>query len=232
MPVRFLRPGLTTSEKWNSLDWMSQSFYVRLITLVDDYGRYEANTLLLKSHAFPLTNDINCKQVFNMCENIQKAGLAMFYTNELGKNYLQLTNWHEKPRSEPKYPEFDNTCKQMFTYAINCSPPKPSPSPSPSPYDYTEDFKKAWNEYPNKSNKSEAFKSWKRLKPNEELQSIIFKAIQDQKKWEQWKKDGGAFIPHFSTWLNKVRWQDESTDKKAIKKHFMNPSEIEAQYGK
>lgn len=26
---------------------------------------------------------------------------------------------------------------------------------------------------------------------------------------EQWKKDGGQFIPHPTTWLNGDRWEDE-----------------------
>ena len=53
MPQRFLRPGITTSRRWNSLDWDSQSFYIRLLTLVDDYGRFDADPQLLKSYAFP-----------------------------------------------------------------------------------------------------------------------------------------------------------------------------------
>lgn len=132
MPVRFLRPGLTTSEKWNTLNWMAQSFYVRLITLVDDYGRYEANSQLLKSHAFPLSEDMSLKTIVSMCEQLSNVGLVVFYKTSLGKNFLQLTNWQERPRSEPKYQGFTEDCEQLFATASKCSPPSSSSSPSPS----------------------------------------------------------------------------------------------------
>jgi hypothetical protein len=133
MPVRFLRPGLTTSEKWNALDWMAQSFYVRLITLVDDYGRYEGNPQLLKSHAFPLSEDVKVQTIVSMCKQLSEHGLAVFYKTQLGKIFLQLTNWQEKPRSEPRYQALTEDCEQLFAIASKCSPSSPSPSPSPSP---------------------------------------------------------------------------------------------------
>ncbi len=132
MPVRFLRPGLTTSERWNALNWMAQSFYVRLITLVDDYGRYEANSQLLKSHAFPLNDEMTTKTIVGMCEQLSNSGLAVFYKTPLGKNFLQLTNWQERVRSEPKYQAFTEDCEQLFANASKCQLPTPSPSPSPS----------------------------------------------------------------------------------------------------
>lgn len=132
MPQRFLRPGITTSERWNALDWFSQSFYIRLITLVDDYGRYEANYMLLKSHAFPITQNISLQTIVSSCEKMHSVGLVVFYTHPVGKNYLQITNWGEKPRSEPKYPMFDDSCKQMFSIDNKCSLPSSSPSSSPS----------------------------------------------------------------------------------------------------
>ena len=53
MPQRFLRPGIRSSKRFNRVTWFEQIFYVRLITLVDDYGRYEADPELLQSEAFP-----------------------------------------------------------------------------------------------------------------------------------------------------------------------------------
>ena len=34
-------------------------------------------------------------------------------------------------------------------------------------------------------------------------------AIGRQKQSDQWTRDGEAFIPHPSTWLNQERWTDE-----------------------
>lgn len=86
------------------MSWLAQSFYVRLLTLVDDYGRYEADASLLRSHAFPLREDIRAPQVQKLCLELQANQLANFYNVE-GKQYLQLTNWTERARAPvSKYP--------------------------------------------------------------------------------------------------------------------------------
>lgn len=136
MPQRFLKPGIVTSGRFNACCWMAQSFYVRLITLVDDFGRYEAEPALLKSHGFPLHEDLRSPQVQKLCEELQANQLAVFYRAD-GKAYLQLTNWTEKPRAQhSRYPAFTSKCEQLYADAINCSPPSsssPSSSPPPSP---------------------------------------------------------------------------------------------------
>lgn len=119
MPQRFLRPGITSSEKWNALDWITQTFFIRLLTLVDDAGRYEANPQLLKSMAFPMHNNITCDQVTSMCEHLTTNALAIFYKVNT-KIYLQLLQWHERQRSPSRYPAFDNNCEQMFANDSKC----------------------------------------------------------------------------------------------------------------
>lgn len=129
MPVRFLR-NLTTSRKFNNCDWRTQSFYVRLINLVDDFGRYEADPLILRAHAFPLREDVSKDQVSAMCQELGEQKLVVLYS-AADKTYLQITNWQDRPRSKSKFPE--PPCEQLQTVASNCYPPSPSPSPSPSP---------------------------------------------------------------------------------------------------
>ena len=38
---------------------------------------------------------------------------------------------------------------------------------------------------------------------------VLLSAISNQKKSEQWRRDGGKYIPHPTTWLNGKRWEDE-----------------------
>src|SRR6476659_10226214 len=100
---------------------MAQSFYVRLLTLVDDYGRYEAKPRLLQSHAFPLSDDVTTEEVLQLCSEVSDAGLVLFYKAG-GKLFLQITNWKERPRTESKFPPFASNCEQMFASASNCLP--------------------------------------------------------------------------------------------------------------
>jgi hypothetical protein len=132
MPRRFLKPGLLTSRKWDSVSWLAQSFYVRLIPLVDDYGRYEAAPTLLRSHAFPLREDIRTGQVHDLCRELAGAQLAYFYKAD-GKEYLSLTEWTEKIRADKsKYPQYDDKCEQLYADVCKCFP-SPSPSSDPIP---------------------------------------------------------------------------------------------------
>ena len=41
----------------------------------------------------------------------------------------------------------------------------------------------------------------------------MLKAVEAQRKWPQWQKKGGDFIPMPATWLNQKRWQDEGVDR-------------------
>ena len=72
-----------------------------------------------------------------------------------------------------------------------------------------EGFDRFWTVYPRKDGKQDALKAWQKIKPDEALQAKILQALEAVKQTQQWLKDGGQFIPHGATWLNKKRWQDE-----------------------
>jgi hypothetical protein len=68
------------------------------------------------------------------------------------------------------------------------------------------DFETFWAAYPNKKGKGKARLSfYKVLTPLETLLACV--KVHSQS--EQWRKDGGRFIPHPATWLNQERWLDE-----------------------
>lgn len=70
-------------------------------------------------------------------------------------------------------------------------------------------FNTFWNEYPRKVAKAKAKKAWETLKPTDELFADIMRALRQQKQSDQWRRDGGQYIPHPTTWLNQRRWEDE-----------------------
>ena len=69
-------------------------------------------------------------------------------------------------------------------------------------------FEQFWAAYPRKVGKGDARKSWRKIEGVPSLLTKILSSIAAQKKWPQWTKDGGQFIPHPSTWLNQKRWLD------------------------
>lgn len=69
-----------------------------------------------------------------------------------------------------------------------------------------------WRHYPKKSSRQAAIRAWDKLKPGNELCHIMLAALKRDCDSPQWTKDSGSFIPHFSTWLNQRRWEDEGVD--------------------
>ena len=70
-------------------------------------------------------------------------------------------------------------------------------------------FERFWSAYPRHTDKKKALLAFQKVKPDENLLSVMLNAIEQQKQSDQWTRDGGAFIPHPSTWLNQERWNDE-----------------------
>jgi len=62
-----------------------------------------------------------------------------------------------------------------------------------------------WKAYPKRMGKKTALKAWK--KENPPLDKCL-KTLEWQVASDQWKKDGGQFIPLPATWINQGRWED------------------------
>lgn len=72
---------------------------------------------------------------------------------------------------------------------------------------YSPAFLEFWAAYPKKRGKIEAARKFKSMKCAGLLPEIL-PAISAHMGTDEWKKEGGAFIPHPSTWLNQGRWED------------------------
>ena len=72
-------------------------------------------------------------------------------------------------------------------------------------------FERFWNSYPkNRRKKKEAArKAWRKLNPDLALCRIMAAALERDKRSGDWQRDGGAYIPYPSSWLNGKRWEDE-----------------------
>lgn len=69
-----------------------------------------------------------------------------------------------------------------------------------------------WNEYPKKTAKKVALKSFLKIDIDDIKFSEILKALKVFKNSKEWKKENGKFIPYPASWLNQERWLDENID--------------------
>lgn len=73
-------------------------------------------------------------------------------------------------------------------------------------------FVRFWTSYPRQENRKKAVEAFTRLAPDDTLFEAMMAALERQKLWPKWTKDGGQFIPHATTWINNSRWDDRPPD--------------------
>ena len=76
---------------------------------------------------------------------------------------------------------------------------------------FTGAFDRFWVAYPRHQGKEAARKTWEKIRPNDALLAEMLAALERQRASDQWRRDGGRFIPLPATWLNGRRWEDEPT---------------------
>lgn len=82
------------------------------------------------------------------------------------------------------------------------------------------DFETFWKAYPKRVAKGAARKAFSKINPDDILFDKMIKAIELQSIQDEWRKNGGQYIPHPATWLNQERWDDEID----IKINFNRPT--------
>lgn len=73
-------------------------------------------------------------------------------------------------------------------------------------------FAMFWSKYPKKVAKADALKAFTKLiktQPDvDKFMSILMASLEWWKRQASWVKDGGKFVPHPATWLNRGNWED------------------------
>lgn len=110
--------------------------------------------------------------------------------------------WRESRKQEKEAETQANAIERNRTPDTDTEKSKPS---SATP----DGFAEFWQAYPKKRSKGDAEKAWKKLKPSDDLLKTILRAVEVAKRGDDWRKDGGQFIPHPATWLNAKGWEDE-----------------------
>jgi len=105
-------------------------------------------------------------------------------------------------------PEFDT--KHQAPVVIEEAKAPSHPERRSGVHRFPPGFDEFWAAYPRKVGKDAAAKAFAKRRVGVGLLAQMLAALSTQKTGEQWRKDGGQFIPHPATWLNEGRWQDET----------------------
>ncbi len=231
MPNRIIKDSIQRSEKINDLTDFQFRLWVHLITYVDDYGRGDARPAIIRGTAFPLRERMTNKDIEKGLAELAGAGCVGLYKVD-GKPYLYFPNWEEHQRVRTKVSKCPapEDCDIEIKSAADCgkspqdaariqNPESESRIQNPESEDARgraeSDFEIFWKAYPRKVGKQKAIKAFQKVKVSVD---VLLNAIAEQKQSAQWKKNGGEFIPHPSTWLNEGRWEDELAKSNEIPK--------------
>ena len=106
MPNRILREGILCSERINQLTPLAELFYRRLMSVVDDWGRFSANLTLLRTSCYRLRPDeVKEQDVAGWLKECEERDLLFTYEAG-GKRCLELTDFRQQRRAKTsKFPD-------------------------------------------------------------------------------------------------------------------------------
>lgn len=236
MPSRILREGILTSRRVNRLTPPAELFYRRLMSVVDDFGRYFSDLTLLLAACYPLQIKVMDEvQIEGHLAECVKADLVVTYTVD-DTGYLQMLDTRQQLRAKnSKFPAPD---LQLINKRLSDGKPDDAqslgnrlhldgggdecgdgveygggeertakPRALPSARKKSDGFSEFWAKYPRKQKRQAAEKAWQKITHDPTLDALIIEALEAQKQSRQWAEI--RFVPHASTWLNGKRWEDE-----------------------
>ena len=104
MPSRLLREGILDSEAVNRLAAPEEVFYRRLMSVVDDFGRFDGRPQVLRSRLYPLRIDaVREADITRWIAACEKAGLIALYHHD-GKPYILFGKLGSPRNAKSKYP--------------------------------------------------------------------------------------------------------------------------------
>jgi hypothetical protein len=114
VPNRILREGILTSERVDKLAAQAEVFYRRLMSVVDDFGRFDGRIAMLRASLYPLRIDVVREaDISHWLAEVQSAGLIALYAVD-GKPYIQLQDFRQQVRAtHSKYPPPPENAKHL-----------------------------------------------------------------------------------------------------------------------
>lgn len=225
MPNRMIRDDLLKSERYWSCSPEARNLFLSICLSADDTARCQGSSWYLRTHCMAGTVD-TAERIEKLLNELVDVDLARVY-QECQARFIFVPRFKQRLRYiNSKYPSPPNEINDLIINKTDSSQPKDRPKTDPSLLevkrsevkrsktllsefsDGSAGFPDFWAAYPRKQAKKKALQAWCKLTPDASVQTDIAKGLMAAIKSDQWRKDGGQFIPHAATWLNGKRWQD------------------------
>jgi hypothetical protein len=105
MPNRMLREGIVESRKMAQVYDSAKVLYYKLMSVADDFGRFEADPELLRRRLYMWeTERVSAHMVAGWLKECADKDLIRLYEFS-GKKYLEILNFKQQVRAKSKYPD-------------------------------------------------------------------------------------------------------------------------------
>lgn len=238
MPSRIVREGLLDSPGYAALSDAAKLLYIHLLLLADDLGCIAATATFLRRRAFydTPTNERIAKLMGELVDvdfirtYTHEQGQYAFiprYRQRLQRYTLKhpqppLALLTKDDDAIAKFSKINNVAPKPAVdqrmangYPTDGQPPEVKRREEPhsrkrprEPETVPDGFADFWAHYPKKLDKKNAVKEWRAIKPDIEMQRAIADGLCKALASNDWKREGGRFIPYACRWLKNRRWDD------------------------
>lgn len=133
-------------------------------------------------------------------KNVLRAGDDLYTQDRLVQGVTPVTHTPEEPRN----PGANHT--KVPTPIVPSRAGKGSRAEQAARAEKDERFLRFYSAYPRKEAKKPAALAFAKIDPDEKLLAEIMAGLERDKQSEQWRREGGKYIPFPATWLNQARW--------------------------
>lgn len=222
--ARNIKPSFFTHDVLAEIEPLGRLLFIGLWTLADREGRLEDRPKRIKAELLPY-DDCNAD---SMLAALEQNGFITRYESG-GNRFIQVLKFtkHQNPHMREPASTIPAQCKHSAStvpeldqhgtgpadspFLIPDSPTHAAePAAKPKPAAAQPGFEDFWAAYPKKRNRGDAEKAWAKLKPAPALQAEILQAVEVSKARDDWRKDGGQFVPYPASWINAKGWMDDA----------------------
>jgi hypothetical protein len=232
MRARNIKPGFFKNEELAEIPPMGRLIFIGLWCMADRAGRLEDRPRRVRAEIAPY-DALTENELQELLGALETRGFIIRYS--IGENrYIQIVNFTkhqhinikesesiipapcQHPTNTPEYPILNTEYPILNTEEKICAPDGAPAAPTTAPSrfsarQYEKDFdEKFYPAYPKKRDPVKAKVAYLKQAKKGNLPEIevLLAILEEQKKWDDWIKDGGKFIPYPATWLNGERWRD------------------------
>lgn len=165
-------------------------------------------TGILKPHVHRALKKLAQRNVITRTGNVTRIGNDYIVNYQFQKDY---DKWEALPKLVTRYLNRQRGVTRTGNGALPKLVTSKETTKENTKERYPQDFLLFYNSYPNRKEKEETFRRWKKLGKKKPPVEVIIEAIKRQIKWRENAR--GAFRPewkHPATWLNRGCWEDEA----------------------